>query len=337
MTEAVVVEDVTKRYGGAVALDGVSLTVPGGAVCALLGPNGAGKTTLVRAITGTTAVEGRVEVFGAAPQAVVRSRLGVLPQEFTPPERLSARELLGYYAGLYETARDPDALLETVGLTDAGDTRYEDLSGGQKRRTTLGVALVNDPDLLVLDEPTAGIDPAGRRRVRDIVADLADRGTTVLITTHDIDEAERLADRAVLLADGRVVAADSPGALVREYGGDPRLVVEAAVPAEPTTFDRSATVVDGDLVFEGVDPGEVDAVLNKLPDAGVTYDGFRWARPDLEDVYLERTGGWDPDRAGRGSIANLPTEPSGAAGTGDTERRRLDPDPEASRPTGGRR
>ena len=131
-------EGVRRRYGGTVALGGVSLSVDEGTVFVLAGPNGAGKTTLIRALTGTTRVDGTVEVFGQSPSAVSGERVGLLPQEFTPADRLTARELVAYYGGLYEESRDVDAVLEAVGLTGAADTHYENLSGGQKRRACVG-------------------------------------------------------------------------------------------------------------------------------------------------------------------------------------------------------
>jgi ABC-2 type transport system ATP-binding protein len=156
-------EDVRREYGETVALDGVSLSVAEGEVFGLIGPNGAGKTTLVRALTGTTDVAGRVELFGTHPRSADPQRVGLLPQEFSPPARLTARELLDYYGGLYDDRRSTADVLADVGIADATDTVYEQLSGGQKRRACVGTALVNDPDLLVLDEPTTGVDPNGRR------------------------------------------------------------------------------------------------------------------------------------------------------------------------------
>ncbi len=307
MSDAVVVKDARKTYGSTVALDGVSVSIRSGEVFALLGPNGAGKTTLVRAITGTTPVdEGTVRVFDTQPGKVERSRLGVLPQSFAPPERLTARELIAYYGGLYETATPPDEALAAVGLADSADTRYEDLSGGQQRRTCLAIALVNDPDLVVLDEPTAGIDPAGRRRVRERIADLAAGGATVLLTTHDVAEVQRLVDRVAMLAGGEVVAADAPAALVAEHGGANRLVVETD--ATPDALDGDGggigggldvEAIDRGLVVHGVDPADLDDVVATLEAAGVTYDALRWARPDLEDVYLDLTG--SPELVGIGS------------------------------------
>ncbi|MFW5949121.1 MAG: ATP-binding cassette domain-containing protein, partial [Halolamina sp.] len=148
MDAAVVAEDVTKRYGDLVAVDDVSLSVPSGTVFGLIGPNGAGKTSLVRCLTGTTEYDGQVSLLGGAPETVERARIGLLPQSFSPPERLTVRELLGYYADLYDEARDVAAVISDVGLDAAADTWYEELSGGQKRRACVGITLINDPDVL---------------------------------------------------------------------------------------------------------------------------------------------------------------------------------------------
>ena len=333
MDRALVAENVRREYGDLVALDGVSLAVDVGEVFALVGPNGAGKTTLVRALTGTTEIDGEVSVFGESPETVAKSRLGVLPQEFTPPERLSARELIAYYAGLYDDPRDIEGVLADVGLADTADTHYENLSGGQRRRTCVGATLVNDPDLLVLDEPTTGIDPAGRRDLRALLADLADGGTAILLTTHDMTEAERLADRVGLLADGRLAAVDSPAALVAEHGGESRIVVDLVPPGDVAAASdvtapspaAAADALDGaghrvelhdaELVVHGVDAAGIGSVVDDLERIGVVYDGLEWRQPDLEDVYLAVTG---TAVAGGGEPVAEPTGDDGddtAAGT----------------------
>ena len=286
-------EDVRRRYGETVALDGVSLSVEAGEVFALIGPNGAGKTTLVRALTGTTDADGEVELFGVAPTEVARHRIGLLPQEFSPADRLTARELVAYYAGLYDEARDVEAVLADVGLAGDADTWYEALSGGQKRRACVGTALVNDPELLVLDEPTTGIDPNGRRDLWRLVERLADGGTTVLLTTHYMAEAEALADRVGLLADGELVALGSPAELVERHGGDSRLVVEADDEGRARRALEDADyrlLPDERGVAVPAGPREIPAVVETLEAAGVGYEGLVWRQPSLEDVYVALTG-----------------------------------------------
>ncbi|RLM76372.1 ABC transporter ATP-binding protein [Halorubrum sp. Atlit-26R] len=296
-------EGVRKAYGDVVALDGVDLDVAAGEVFGLIGPNGAGKTTLVRALTGTTEAEGDLRVFGAQPRDVDPSRIGLLPQSFDPPARLTARELVDYYGGLYDAARDTESVLDDVGMADDADAWYETLSGGQKRRTCVATAVVNDPDLLFLDEPTTGIDPAGRRAIHRLIERLAADGTTVFLTSHAMDEVERLADRVAMLRDGRVVASGAPDRLVAEHGGAPRL--DAATP-EPTTAetveavatgvrerlgsDPTVEATDEGLRVRGVRPEAIGAAVDALDDAGVAFDSLSWSEPSLEDVYLRLTG-----------------------------------------------
>lgn len=291
MDEVLLAEDVRRSYGDTVAVDGVSLSLTEGEVFALVGPNGAGKTTLVRALTGTTDARGTVELFGRAPAAVDRDRIGLLPQDFTPHERLTATELLAYYAGLYDDGRPVAEVLANVGLEDDADTWYENLSGGQRRRACVATALINDPDLLVLDEPTTGIDPAGRRSLWRLLSGLADRGVTILVTTHYMEEAEQLADRVGLLADGRLVAVNSPGSLVAEHGGRRRLTVTGEFdPAVTAELDRPSEIGRGQLTVSDVEPTEIGEVVATLERAGVSYDGLTWSEPTLEDAYLELTG-----------------------------------------------
>ncbi len=334
MDPVVEASDVARRYGDTVAIDGVSLAVDEGEVVGLIGPNGAGKTTLVRAVLGLTPVDGTVALFGAPPAAVDRARLGVLPQDFDPPRRLTPRELVRYYGGLYDEPRPPADVLSAVGIdpTDA-DRPYEDLSGGQQRRTCVATALVNDPDLLVLDEPTTGIDPAGRRALWRVVERLADGGATVLLTTHYMAEARTLADRVAILADGRVVAKDTPDALVRRHGGESLLRIEgvapAAAPADPaegtelgeatgpgpepaaasrdligpvlSELDFEGDLVDGALLLRDVPPRAIGTVVAALEQAGLAYEALAWTEPDLEDVYLALTGSAQAGETGSGA------------------------------------
>jgi ABC-2 type transport system ATP-binding protein len=308
MDEVLVAEDVRRSYGDTVAVDGVSLTLGAGEVFALVGPNGAGKTTLVRALTGTTDAEGRVELFGESPTAVDRDRIGLLPQDFTPHERLTATELVEYYAGLYDDARPVPDVLADVGLDEAADTWYENLSGGQRRRACVATALINDPDLLVLDEPTTGIDPAGRRSLWRLFSGLSELGVTILVTTHYMEEAHKLADRVGLLAEGTLVAVDTPERLVAEYGGDRTLTVRGTVdPTVASALDRPVETSEDRLVVFDVDPTEIGDVVTTLERAGVDYDELAWSEPDLEDAYLELTEETVHARDGTGSrITRIP-------------------------------
>ncbi|NHN40158.1 ABC transporter ATP-binding protein [Halorubellus sp. JP-L1] len=335
MTDALVARDVRKAYGDVVAVDGVSLSVAEGEVFALVGPNGAGKTTLVRALTGTTEPDaGTVELLGSVPRRADPERLGVLPQSFAPPERLTGREVVAYYAGLYDDARNVTDVLEAVGVTAAADTSYGDLSGGEQRRVCLGSTLVNDPDVLFLDEPTTGIDPAGRRTVWSRIEEQVAGGTTVVLTTHDMREAQRLADRVGLLADGDLVAVGAPDALVAEHAGAPSVAVTVGATTSTDGEDPVATAMDAlsdarldpdrhgtEVRVRGVEARDVAAVADALDDAGVPYTGLSWREPDLEDVYLELAG--EPYEAGR---------LDGVAGerAGGPTRRAAEPDDDAS-------
>ncbi|WP_435317924.1 ABC transporter ATP-binding protein [Haloarchaeobius sp. TZWSO28] len=294
MTDAIVADGLRKAYDETVALDGVSFAVGEADVFALIGPNGAGKTTLVRALTGTVDPDaGTAELLGSSPAAASKERLGVLPQSFSPPARLSAREVVSYYAGLYDDPRDVDEILAEVGVEESADTWYENLSGGQQRRVCLGATLVNDPDVLFLDEPTTGIDPAGRRTLWDRIETLAAGGTTVLLTTHDMAEAERLADRVGLLSGGELAAVGTPQELVRAHGGDRgvTVTVDGDVEAAADALTDWATRTTGNrVILDGVDPQAIGEVVAALDDAGTSYTELAWAEPDLEDVYLSLTG-----------------------------------------------
>jgi ABC-2 type transport system ATP-binding protein len=289
---AVAARDVRKEYGDTAALDGVSIDVPSGESFALVGPNGAGKTTLIRCLTGTESPDdGEVSLLGGPPGDADPQRLGLLPQSFSPAGRLSARELVAHYAGLYDSARAPGDALDAVGLDPASrDTAYENLSGGQQRRACVAATLVNDPDVLFLDEPTASVDPAGRRALHDALADLVAGGTTLVLTTHDMAEAERLADRVGFLAAGRLVAVGTPSGLVAEHAGGPRLLVETGADVGSVAgFEARAT--DEGIELRNVARDDVADVVRALDAEGVPFDAIEWSEPDLEDAYLALTGG----------------------------------------------
>ncbi len=290
MESVCVARDVSRRYGDTVALDGIDLSVYRGEILGLVGPNGAGKTTLVRALTGTTDASGSVELFGTTPRRIDRERIGLLPQSFEPPSRLTARELVSYYGGLYDDARSPETVLADVGVSEAKDTRYEHLSGGQQRRVCVATTLVHDPDFLILDEPTTGVDPSGRRALWRLLFDLRDEGRTVLFTTHYMDEAEELADRVGLMADGQLVALDDPDGLIGEYAGGSRLHVDVEGEISRDHLPSTAQVRDGTVIIPDISPTDIGSMVQTLEDAGMTVDSLSWAEPDLEDVFHSLTG-----------------------------------------------
>jgi len=276
MSSAIVVRDLHKSYGGVEALRGVSFEVEEGEVFGLLGPNGAGKTTTVEILEGYRRRDaGEASVLGHdpgdAPRAL-RERIGVVLQhsEFAPT--LTVREAHRMFAGYYERPRDVDEVIELVGLVEKRDARVKTLSGGQKRRLDLGVALVGDPDLVFLDEPTTGFDPAARRSAWELIRSLRSLGKTILLTTHYLDEAQRLADRVAVIRAGKIVSLGTPAELI----GDTR---KAEI-----RFRR-----DGELV--AIETDEPTRLLHELTTealaTGRELEQLEVRRPTLEDVYLE--------------------------------------------------
>jgi ABC-2 type transport system ATP-binding protein len=219
VTDAITVRGLHKSYGRAVAVDGVDLDVRAGEVFALLGPNGAGKTTTVEILEGfRRRTSGDVRVLGTDPQqadAAWRARVGVVLQSTGEFDDLTAREVVHHFATYYPAAADPDEIIDRVGLAEKQHARTRTLSGGQKRRLDVALGIVGRPELLFLDEPTAGFDPEARREFHDLVGEIADDDTTILLTTHDLDEAEKLADRILILAGGTIIADGSADELSR--------------------------------------------------------------------------------------------------------------------------
>jgi len=280
MSNAIVAHELRKSYGGVEALRGVSFEVRSGEVFGLLGPNGAGKTTTVEILEGYRRRDsGEVSVLGhdpaAAPRAL-RERVGVVLQhsEFHP--LLTVREVHRLFAGYYEHPRDMDDVIRLVGLEEKRDARVKTLSGGQKRRLDLGVALVGDPDLVFLDEPTTGFDPTARRAAWDLIRTLRSLGKTILLTTHYLDEAQQLADRVAVIRAGRIVSLGTPAELI----GDAR---KAEI-----RFRRN-----GELVVVTTD--DPTRTLHELTSdalaSGRELEHLEVRRPTLEDVYLELVGG----------------------------------------------
>jgi len=273
---AIVVRDLRKSYDGIEALRGVSFEVARGEVFGLLGPNGAGKTTAVEILEGyRSRDEGEVSVLGHDPGHAprdLRERIGVVLQHSELSPLLTVREVHRLFAGYYERPRDVDDVIELVGLAEKRDARVRTLSGGQKRRLDLGVALVGDPDLVFLDEPTTGFDPAARRSAWEMIRSLRELGKTVLLTTHYLDEAQQLADRVAVIRAGQIVRTGAPAELV---GGSRTAEIR---------FRRN-----GELVV--VETDEPTRVLNELTAEaladGVELERLEVRRPTLEDVYLE--------------------------------------------------
>ncbi|TWD17656.1 ABC-2 type transport system ATP-binding protein [Streptomyces sp. T12] len=291
---AVVVDGVSKRYGTRHALDGVSVTVERGEFFGLLGPNGAGKTTLVEIMEGLRQADsGTVRVLGAPPwprNVALLPRIGVQTQSSAFFVRQTAHEHLSTVAALYGAQdRGVERTLQTVGLTPQRDTRVEDLSGGQRQRLAIASALVHEPELIFLDEPTAALDPQARRSLWDLLRSLKEMGRTIVYTTHHLDEAETLCDRVAILVAGRIAALDSPRGLVDKAGQPTRLLMPAGRVTEERAraipgVDRVA-VQGGSLVLETRASGRVLSALDTI--GGL--EGVQTRTATLEDVYLVLT------------------------------------------------
>ena len=308
MSNAIDVKDLRKAYGDREAVAGVSLSVAPGEVFCLLGPNGAGKTTTTEILEGyRTADAGEVRVLGRDPAAAdrgLRETIGIVLQECGVQPDLTVLEVLEMYGSWYERSRPAGELIGLVELTDSGNERVKALSGGQRRRLDLALALVGDPDLIFLDEPTTGFDPSARRQAWTTIRALCDLGKTVFLTTHFMDEAQELADRVAVMVDGRIVAEGTPA----ELGGraDAPTEIRFELPAGvtvadlPELDDAEARSEPGDralvVAADGVRAAH-DLTAWAL-ERGHRLRGFAVAQPTLEDVYLRLTAA-DPEEAVR--------------------------------------
>ncbi len=302
--EAIAVSGLTKSYAGREVVHDLSFSVEYGEIFALLGPNGAGKTTTVEILEGYRAQDaGRVSVLGLEPLrdgAAIKPRIGVVLQQDGVYPTLKAGEVLALFARYYADPEPPDTLLSLVGMTDAAQTRCRQLSGGQKRRLALALALVGKPQLLFLDEPTTGMDPQARRATWDILLDLKHRGVTILLTTHFMDEAERLADRIAIIDGGTLLALDTPGGLMRGQSTtatSTEITFTTAAELDATALARlpgtrsARRDAPGKYVVEAGDPRSVLVELTTyLRDQSVDIAELRVGRASLEDVFLRLTG-----------------------------------------------
>ncbi|GAA1598078.1 ABC transporter ATP-binding protein [Kribbella sancticallisti] len=272
--DAVRVRGLVKRYPGKVAVAGVDLDIHRGEVFALLGPNGAGKTTTTEVLEGyRRADEGEISVLGVDPgkgDRVWRSRLGIVAQTSRDEAELTVAELVSHYAGYYPAPRDADEVIASVGLEEKRRTRTRKLSGGQRRRLDVALGVVGNPELLFLDEPTTGFDPEARRQFWTLIENLRTEGTTVLLTTHYLDEAEHLADRVGVIADGRMIEVGTPETLGGRGARTARVSWLDADGAHEVRTDRPTA--------------EVAALMARF-DGEVPELEIR--RPSLEDIYLE--------------------------------------------------
>ncbi|HLH25180.1 MAG TPA: ABC transporter ATP-binding protein [Chloroflexota bacterium] len=296
---AVAVDGLVKTYGSRRAVDGISFRVARGETFALLGPNGAGKTTTLEILEGYRAPDaGTVRVLGLDPQrqgAALRARIGVMLQETGLYRAITPREALHLFASYYTAPADPDALLALVGLEDAARTRYRRLSGGQRQRLALALALVGRPELLFLDEPSAGMDPQARAATWDLIRQLKTAGTTVLLTTHYLEEAARLADRVAIVDHGQLIALGTPAELTR--GDATQVRLRAAPGLDVRALAALPSVMEARETQPGVYALQTRAASDLLVELAawlrerdVLPSEVRVGEESLEDVFLRLTG-----------------------------------------------
>ena len=292
---AVHVRGLVKTYSGVRAVDGVDLDIRRGEIFALLGPNGAGKTTTVEILEGyRTRDGGEVTVLGSDPgrqRAQLKSRIGIVLQSTGVEPYLTVSETVRMYAGFYPDPRPVDEVIELVGLEAKRDSRVNKLSGGQQRRLDVAIALAGNAELLFLDEPTTGFDPAARRESWQVIKNLAALGKTVLLTTHYMDEAQFLADRVAVIAAGRIVAEGDPATLANRELAKARVRYRLPGGVTPPAGLAGPAGADG---FTEFTPDDVTEALHRLTawalDNKISLDGLEVTRPSLEDVYLSLTG-----------------------------------------------
>jgi ABC-2 type transport system ATP-binding protein len=296
---AIELDGVTKRFGDVTAVSDLDLTVPEGEVFGFLGPNGAGKSTTINILLDfVRPTDGTARVLGMDAQAesvAVRQRTGVLPEGYDVYDRLTGRKHVEFAMESKEVEADPDAVLERVGIADAADRKAGGYSKGMAQRLVLGMALVGDPDLLILDEPSSGLDPGGAKEMRDIVRAEADRGATVFFSSHVLGQVEAVCDRVGILRGGELVAEDSIEGLRDAVGEGTTLVVTVDDPdgvdveAVEAVDGVTAVGVDGDTVTVSCDSDAKTAVIGAIEDAGVEVADFRTEETSLEDLFLAYT------------------------------------------------
>jgi ABC-2 type transport system ATP-binding protein len=300
MPTAIEVHGLVKRYGTLAAVDGVDFTVPSGTVFAFLGPNGAGKTTTTEILEGLRRrTEGSVEVLGLDPwtQAdTLHRRIGVIPQEFRFFDKITPKEAIEYYRALFHTNADPGRLLAQVELLDKSGARFDTLSGGQKQKLGLALALTNDPEICFLDEPTTGLDPHARRAIWAVIRSLKREGRTVFLTTHYLEEAELLAEQVAIIHHGKIIASGTPADIIRAYGRPERMRVEGS--SELATYLQTKLAIpavahDGVVEVELNDKRDALKVLSAIDQSGLPWQTFETRQETLEDVFVRLVGQMD--------------------------------------------
>lgn len=301
MTEPILrVTNLVKRYGDVEAVRGVSFSVEKGEVFGLLGPNGAGKTSTIEIIEGLrTADGGQISVCGLDPQSnpdALKHEIGAALQSTALPDKLRVSEALNLFASFYKRRRSTEDLIKRFGLEEKRNTFYNQLSGGQKQRLALAIALVNDPQVIFLDEPTAGLDPQVRREIYDIIEELKRDKKTIVLTTHYIEEAERLCDRVAIVDHGKVITQGTPRELKQASGNNTRVEVRLARPESEEALKSLEGVSDcralnGAYALQCPRPPQAIVALVKYLEAqNNELVGLEISTPSLEDVFIELTG-----------------------------------------------
>jgi ABC-2 type transport system ATP-binding protein len=298
MSPVIEVRQLHKSYGDTVAVDDISFDVQQSEIFGILGPNGAGKTTTVECIEGLRSPDGgQVTVLGLNPQnhrAELTQRLGVQLQDSQLPDKLRVDEALDLYSSFYRNPADWRSLLELLGIKDKAKTRFGKLSGGQKQRLSIALALVGSPQIAILDELTTGLDPAARHDTWELIEDVRDRGVTIVLVTHFMEEAERLCDRVALIDSGRVVAIDTPANLAEGVETGQRIQFRPSVPLPGQLLESLPDVTDviyrGDVVVVTGNSNALNAVTSALARNQILARQLRVDQANLEDAFLALTG-----------------------------------------------
>jgi len=293
------VSRIRKAYGQAVAVDEVSFDVNEGEIFGLIGPNGAGKTTTMECVEGLRAADsGAISVLGLDPRKDVyalQDRIGVQLQEAQLQKRIKVREAVGLWASLYRRPVDGDRLLDQLGLSEKRNAWFMTLSGGQKQRLFIALALINDPELVFLDELTTGLDPQARRAIWELVRGIRARGKTVFLTTHLMEEAERLCDRVAIIDHGRIIDIGTPGELIRRHSPERTVVIATPDQSVGERFRmmpqvESVSAQDGRFTIRGRGEDFVTRIIESIAEHRIAVTDFSTERSTLEDVFLKVTG-----------------------------------------------
>jgi ABC-2 type transport system ATP-binding protein len=300
MPHAIEVRGLAKRYGSFYAVDHIDFTVGTGTVYAFLGPNGAGKTTTTEILEGLRrTTEGEVRVLGLDPWKdgyTLHRRIGVIPQDFRFFEKIQPVEAIRYYASLFGTHPDPEELLGRVALGDKSRSRFDTLSGGQKQKLGLALALTNNPEVCFLDEPTTGLDPQARRSIWEVIRTLKREGRTVFLTTHYLEEAELLADQVGIIHHGKIIASGTPEEIIRAHGRPERLVFQAPPALAEhlrARLDVPVDAEDGRVEVSMSAPQDAVRILDAVAASGIPWNGFATRTDTLEDVFVRLVGPMD--------------------------------------------